>query len=737
MADDAKKRAEAEPFPNRPAVISTGGRSLPRHEDGMYESDDKTLIAKMIRNMDDGYRYWRDCYDMAFDDMEFAYEQQWDNESIARRTKEGRPYLTLNYIPNAIDIVVNQARKNRYGIKVMRRAGLSQMVTSARGKKYPMADIIAGIIRDIERRSSATDHYIRGLQHTVEGGFGWLKIFKHQPADDPWNVELRVTSIRDRQAGMIDPFAEQPDGSDAMWATHSVTMPRHDFDQRYGERDNYVSDPGGIPEGAGDKFGRWWRTDRDEVRIVEYWYRQAEKRTLIRLAAPDKQLVDVWEDEVEDILDELTEELRFQRIDEKKIDTYCIYGSQMTHKMILEKPMKWEGIYLPMIPMYGRAVDHNGKTHYSGLVRYAKDAQRMANYWVTAATERVGLAPKDGWLMTDEQYEGHDDDFDPNGKPRGAKTYTHVDGQPPPQREQGPELPAAELSMVSVGQQAVKDTTGIHDAQQGKPSNEVSGRAIQSRQVAGQTATFNYPDNMVTSIRHVGRCLADMVPKIYSGPRLQTIILGDNTTAEVILNQKIKDQESGEMRLFAPINLARYEVEIETGPSFASQREEMIAHLTELGKNNPPALQMVLDIFVQAMDIPFAHEMIPRFKSLVPRHLLSEEDQELIPEPQPTPEQMAEAEKAKAEQAKVQGMVQKAQSDTQIAQIKVQERELQLSKEQLKLTQEQIQLEQEKVKLQKEREALENARVEGESEEEVARRAKLEAADSLDKGALP
>jgi hypothetical protein len=39
-------------------------------------------------------------------------------------------------------------------------------------------------------------------------------------------------------------------------------------------------------------------------------------------------------------------------------------------------------------------IDENGKRHFRSLIRDAKSAQQMFNYWRTTTTELVALAPK-------------------------------------------------------------------------------------------------------------------------------------------------------------------------------------------------------------------------------------------------------------------------------------------------------------------------------------------------------
>ena len=59
----------------------------------------------------------------------------------------------------------------------------------------------------------------------------------------------------------------------------------------------------------------------------------------------------------------------------------------------------------------GDEIDIEGKVKWSGLIRHAKDPQRMFNYWETALTEIIALQPKAPWVMEEGQGEGHEDEW--------------------------------------------------------------------------------------------------------------------------------------------------------------------------------------------------------------------------------------------------------------------------------------------------------------------------------------
>ena len=65
---------------------------------------------------------------------------------------------------------------------------------------------------------------------------------------------------------------------------------------------------------------------------------------------------------------------------------------------------------------------------------------------------------------------------------------------------------------------------GLYDASLGARSNETSGRAIMARQREGDVSTFHFIDNVRRSIRHTGRILLDLIPRVYTGQRIVRVL---------------------------------------------------------------------------------------------------------------------------------------------------------------------------------------------------------------------
>jgi hypothetical protein len=94
----------------------------------------------------------------------------------------------------------------------------------------------------------------------------------------------------------------------------------------------------------------------------------------------------------------------------------------------------------------------------------------------------------------------------------------------------------------------MKSIMGIFDASLGAKSNETSGRAIMARQREGDVSTFNFIDNLSRAIRHAGRILCDLIPKVYNTERVIRIIHENGTNEHVQVNKafQARQQEQGQ-----------------------------------------------------------------------------------------------------------------------------------------------------------------------------------------------
>lgn len=639
---------------------------IAKQEIDLQEEGEEGLIKLAKERSLIGSKYWQKTYDLSRDDTAFAYGSQWDDQAL--QVRKGRPTLTLNKMGQFISRLVGDQRQNVQQIKCIPSGNYDGTLKNADATKdYKLSEVLEGLIKNIEMISNAPYQYKTAFQHAVEGGFGWLRVLTDYATNDSFDLDLKIQAIRHRYTVVIDPEAIEPDASDMNWAFITERMSAKEFHKRY--PNGQIAD---LQKVTADHVPFWGVSEN--IVISEYFMRKPITRTLLMMS--DSQTY--WEDEVKTILDELAKQgVTVSR--KRKVKTYKVLWYKINAAGILEGPKEWIGSTIPIVPVWGKEINIDGKREFRGLIHDAKDAQRMHNYWMSAATERVALAPKAPWVGAAENFEGHEDKWSTaNIKNWSYLEYNPTSSGDKPQQTPPPTMPSSELQIASQSEQGIKSSVGLYDAMLGNRSAETSGIAINARQQQGDTATFVFTDNLNLAIQRVGKILIEAIPSVYDGNRIVRMHFADGTGDFVEINKTIRDEQSGNDVIVHDLGMGKYDVSITTGPQYSTQRQEAANTMMELAKVIPQVGQIAPDILASNLDIPNSDILSKRLKKMLPPNMLSpEEEQELQkdtppPQPhQPTPEE-------NIAQIEMQGTQATQQFNLQMQQMKIQEANIKL-----------------------------------------------------------
>jgi hypothetical protein len=191
------------------------------------------------------------------------------------------------------------------------------------------------------------------------------------------------------------------------------------------------------------------------------------------------------------------------------------------------------------------------------------------------------------------------------------------------------DVPTGVLAMAAHASDDIKSTTGMFDASLGARSNETSGVAIGRRDRQGETANYHYTDNLNTTLRHVGRCILNMWPKVYDGTRTMQIMGMDGKVKSVEINKPTVEQtETGEavQKLMNDMSgVANYGVTIAVGPSYDTLRQEAVDGMISTAKSWPKMMDIAGDKVVRSMDWPMSEEIADRIEKTIPKELRDDE----------------------------------------------------------------------------------------------------------------
>lgn len=568
-----------------------------------------TSDADLLKEARDRYKLcseaWSDNRKWWLEDAKFREPgkgNQWPADTKAEREADGRPCVEVDKLNQYVRQVVNDGRQNRPGVKVR---------PEGNGANADVAEAWEDFIRGICARSNADEAFDTALDHAAGNGYGFFRVITDYVYPGTFHQELKVVRIPNPRAVMLDPYIQKADGSDARFGFVECDIPKDEYKRQY-PKAKYTN-----WDGDGSRYGEGWISN-DCVRVVEYFYK-VEEQELVHLLEDDSTITD------EDYQAQVAAGTppQFAIVDSRDLPTTEVRWCRLSGAEILEKK-DWVGKqYIPLVLIIGNESNIDGKITYSGLIRPAKDPQRLYNYSRSAYIETVALAPKAPLVAAAGQVENHPEWQDANKKNYSVLTYDPIDINgtplPPPQRIQPPTPATGWLQDMDISGRDIQGAMGMYNASLGERSNEKSGKAIMARQREGDTGTFHYPDNLNRGIRLLGRIMVDSAPRVYDSKRVIHLLGEDGTpsTATIDPQQKQPVQELAGQKIFNPF-IGIYGVDISSGPSYTTKRQEAVEAQMQLVQSAPETMQFAGDLIVKNMDWPGADALAERYRLMLP-----------------------------------------------------------------------------------------------------------------------
>ena len=555
----------------------------------------------------------------AITDLEFAAGNQWDAEDQNRRNSYGsggkRPCLTFNKLTGPLAMVANEARMNKPGLQALPVDSSGDSDTAL---------VIEGLIRHIEYMSKAEQVYETALEQSTKGAIGAFRVTTGYHGNKSFDQELRIERILNPLSVFIDPFAQEADKSDMQWAIELEYLSRDDYTAEFGEtelaRANFY-------DGGANPAPEW--IGKEGVHIARYWYVEIETKTLVGIQWPDGRVTAEYEDELPEMLppglEFATDEngKRIEREDEVRHVRMCrINGVEIIDRT------EWKGKYIPILIVLGEEMFIQNKRYVFSLIRFARDPQKLYNFYRSSEAETVMLGTKAPWVGAKGAFK------DPRWQTANTVPWAYLEYEPldiagnpapPPQRNLA-EPPIQALSFgAAQASDDIKATTNIYDASLGAMSNETSGVAIRQRQSQGGLSNYHFIDNLNRAILQCGHILVDLIPKIYDTPR-EVRILGEDMQEKIVkVNQQYID-EKGMPRNYDLTN-AEYDVRLKVGPNWKTDQEKASETLTQLAQAYPPLMQVAGDLIFQNLNFKGADKIAERLRRTLPPALQEQPDE--------------------------------------------------------------------------------------------------------------
>ena len=550
---------------------------------------------------------------------------QWPSNVLATRgnvqgqTINARPCLTINKLPQHVRQVTNDQRQNRPSGKVI----------PADDRADPqVAEIYDGVVRHIEYMSDADVAYDTACENQVTFGEGYWRLLTEYCDENTFDQDIKIERIRNSFSVYMDPTIQDPCGSDAKWCFITQDMTRDEYERLFPDATPITAL---MDQGTGDSATAQWVT-QNTVRIAEYFYVEY-KRVKLNLYPGN---VTLQEGEPED---RQMQAMGLMPVRSRMAQVPQVKWIKTNGYEILEE-QDWAGRWIPVIRVIGNEFEVDGQILVSGLVRNAKDAQRMYNYWVSQEAEMLALAPKAPFIGYGGQFEGYETQW----KTANTQNWPYLEVNPDVTDGNGSILPLPQRAQPPMAQQGliaakmgaaddIKATTGQYDSSIGATSNERSGRAILARERQGDTGTYHFVDNLARAIRYSTRQIVDLIPKIYDTQRIARIIGIDGETKMARIDpmqpepvREVRDQAGVVIEKIYNPSVGKYDVVVTTGPSYLTKRQEAMDAMSQILQGSPQLWAVAGDLFVKNMDWPGAEELAARLRKTIDPKLLEDQD---------------------------------------------------------------------------------------------------------------
>lgn len=539
---------------------------------------------------------------------------QWPESVKASREATQRVCLTVNMTAQHCNQVINNIRQNRPQCRVL---------PADSGADKKTAEIFAGLVRNIQVASSADDAHDLAAEHSVYGGEGYWYVATDYESEKSFNQQILIKQCPNPQLVYIDPDCKEMDKSDAKWGFVFEMVNKNVAKADWGDIEPATwaeVDPQG-----------WW--DKDACRIANYYYCKDEDDTALELSDGTYAL------ESELAKTSLPPGVTVQNKRPTKVRRWKICKLVGGH----DKPVDakdWAGKYLPIIACVGKELNVDGEVIRKGIVRDLKDPARMVNYSYSESIQTVALQNKIPYIAAAEAIE----DFEEYWKVANTSNAAYLpynaydtegNALPKPERQQPAVLPTAQVQLLQVSTEQMRAASGQQNANFGIKSEAASGVGIQRLKVQGETATFHFPDNLRRALQYEAKVLIDLIPKIYDTKRVVRILGLDGKEEKAMLDpQAAGYQEVGNeigqditpqdiQHIFNPM-VGTYDVVIDTGPSFQTQRQEGFAMMSDIASRNPKLMDVAGDVIIRNSDIPGADQIADRLEKTLPPGLQDE-----------------------------------------------------------------------------------------------------------------
>jgi hypothetical protein len=630
------------------------------------------IITEALDRFETASDSWSDIYEESVSDVEFVDSDDGQWTDSARESRHNRPCLTFDKLSASVDRVVGGQLANMPSIKIR----------AAEEGDEDTAEVYQGLIQQIDQRGIQA--FKTAFKFAVKSGWGCLLVDHDYVDDVSLDQDILIREIKNPFSVLLDPIIQAQNIAEMRYGFMFEDMERKEFERLYPKAEATSGDSDFTNTGNNET----WLSE-DFVRVADYFRIVNEEHTLVQLS--DGRVVDLKE--IEPVRDELNlmgiTLGKTRKVQGHKLERFKITGIE-----ILEE-VECVGKFIPIVPVFGKTSNINGRFVTRGLVRKAKDAQRLYNYSRSVSVEVTGLTPKQPYFVTPAMVKGHESKWKNMAVSNDPVMFFNFDNGQKPFREAPAQGSPGLMQDAQLAAEDIKSATGVFDANTGAQGNETSGVAINRRQFQGEMANFEYQDQLVDAMEQAGRIAIDLIPQVYDTERTIRIIGEDERDEVVAVNKTLMDGATGQFVKTMDLAVGNYDIKVSSGPSYTTRKQETAEQLSQIVAQNPAMSELVGDVLFKNLDLVGGDEVISRLRSAGVKAGVIEPNEE---EAAAMSQQIQQAQQLEAQAAQLELALKSAEVATEQAESRERESKAQMNTvkaavEQLKLAEAQQDLE--------------------------------------------
>lgn len=489
-----------------------------------------------------------------------------------------------NSVDGELDIEVDGDKPGKYNIV---KSQVNQIVnpleeTPPEATVYPGdgavnsdAQVVSGYLRHVQVECDAGQIYMDAFRNMVAGGLGCWIYRMADPDDagfddinddigaDDTKKELEIVAewLDPRQVAW-DPSSRKPGKKDARWCVIKHKQNRDDFYETYDKAKKLVGE-------ATDDVQL--DTPEDDIEFYEVWLRNTKER---------------------------------------RIERHIVYNN-----VVVLEDLTYKGGVIPVVWLQA-PTQHisEGKEIVQPISLFLYDVQNEINYWRTTMTNLIAKAPKSIWMAergsihADNEKAYQESAFDPD------VILYYEPGHNKPEPIAAPEIPESYLKLCESNIALARDITALYPQasqymQQGMDAP--SGAGVKQMRSESGIAGHEYHAIFKRAMHRAGKIMFNLVMRYQNNDTVRVSLGADGNVRQVSLGPK-RIERPGLVNI--DLEAAKYGVIVQSGPSYASQKQELLERLTEFASKDPQVYHLIADYLISQWGIPGTEELAKRFQ---------------------------------------------------------------------------------------------------------------------------